>query len=79
MKTRAPKRDPRIPVVRARRDRSLPGNDLLVITCPYCGKTHTHGACGKGSPRGAGDGHREAHCVRPTETSERGYYIVEES
>ena len=53
----------RVPIVLARRV-STRDNDLLVITCPYCGDEHSHGACGRGSAFGAGDGHREAHCVK---------------
>jgi hypothetical protein len=45
------------PVLAARRE---PGGttDTLVITCPYCGGDHRHGA-------GGGDGHRVAHCRVP--------------
>jgi hypothetical protein len=51
------------PVVAARRVRTLPDNDLLVIRrCPFCGREHRHGAGGKNSPLGSGDGPRLAHC-----------------
>ena len=64
----------RAPIVIAKRVPKR-DNDLLRITCPFCGRRHTHGAVGKGSPIGAGDGHRAAHCVNPDNP---GYYIIEE-
>ena len=50
------------PVVEARRITIHPDNDLLELTCPFCLTVHRHGACGKGSPLGAGDGLALAHC-----------------
>lgn len=67
-----------IPIVAAVRDRRYPDNDLLIVTCPFCAETHVHGACGKDSPRGFGDGHRVADCVDPrTPGSDLGYIVVE--
>ena len=42
---------------------------ILKLTCPYCGKTHTHGGGDGPVPDG---GHREAHCLKPPR---RGYII----
>lgn len=50
------------PIVPARRvvvERSE--NDSLIIECPYCGETHTHGSNGK--VFGEGDGPRGSHCL----------------
>lgn len=41
------------PIVLAR---ALPCGCCVAITCPHCGREHTHGA-------GGGDGHRAAHCL----------------
>lgn len=40
-------------------------------TCPYCGKTHTHGAAGDTGPN---FGHRVAHCAAPNKNA--GYHLV---
>jgi hypothetical protein len=69
-------RAPVVPVVSARRV-SARDNDLLVVRCPFCGRDHVHGAGGKGSPRGSGDGHRMAHCSGAD--ADDGYEIVEEA
>lgn len=50
-------------MVTAQRLTKLPENDLLLVRrCPFCGDSHLHGAHGKDSPHGAGDGPRLAHC-----------------
>jgi len=41
--------------------------DHLNITCPYCGKIHTHGL---------GYGHRVAHCYKPMRDNSMGYNLV---
>jgi len=40
---------------------------VVVIDCPYCGKTHTHGC-----PNGKTVGHRIAHC---SDSPDKGYFI----
>lgn len=43
---------------------------LIVVTCPFCGRPHTHGW-----PYGGGDpGHRVAHCVG---AGLAGSYLIE--
>jgi hypothetical protein len=41
-------------------------------TCPYCGKTHTHGSAGS---RGPDFGHRVSHCDRPRHKDDHGYFL----
>ena len=43
---------------------------ILILTCPYCGKTHAH--TGGIGPVPVG-GYREAHCLGPS----RGSYFLE--
>jgi len=59
------------PLVPATRERAKAGGWRLTITCPICGKVHTHG----------GDyGHRVAHCGNGPGIDQdkvtRGYYLV---
>lgn len=42
---------------------------ILKITCPHCGKTHTHGGGDGPAPHG---GHYVAHCLS---LPRRGYFI----
>jgi hypothetical protein len=56
------------PIISARR---IDGQ--LVITCPWCGKKHHHGA---GTNIGDGDGHRVAHS---TDNKNPGYVLCEVS
>lgn len=61
------RRRERMPTVRAVRVTKFSDNDLLLVRrCPFCTRRHTHGACGKGSPFGAGNGPRLAHCGQGT-------------
>lgn len=46
----------------------------LTITCPYCGKRHTHGAF---ESLGSGDGHRYSHCMFRVPGADAGYIIRE--
>lgn len=43
----------------------------LLLSCPYCGRRHVHGA----GIDGTVDGHRVAHCWKPSPRSDRGYFI----
>jgi len=46
-----------IPSVVATIDRSLSGREELIVSCPFCGRMHRHGAA-------AGLGSRMSHCLR---------------
>lgn len=48
---------------------------LLKITCPFCGKTHTHGG-GDGETPAGYYGHRVAHCHGYA--SHPGYVLTDE-
>jgi hypothetical protein len=54
-------------------------NDMLWITCPWCGAPHSHGAVPLGSPVGTGDGGRASHC-NPSELPnyESRRYVLKE-
>ena len=56
--------------------RRHPGDAVgdLVILCPWCRKTHRHGA--GGDPAHLAYGHRVAHCDAPG--SSAGYVLVPE-
>lgn len=43
--------------------------------CPYCGKTHTHGAVSVNVDSGKYRGHRVSHCLRKS-PQDRGYILV---
>ncbi|HEX9487841.1 MAG TPA: hypothetical protein VF976_12300 [Gemmatimonadales bacterium] len=58
------------PILAAHRS---PDGVQLVITCPYCGLTHAHGAVGNAF--GAGNGHRLSHCADGASGS--GYVLQE--
>lgn len=47
----------------------------LVVTCPWCGKTHRHGA--GADPAHLAYGHRLAHCAAPG--APRAYTLVPEA
>ena len=54
------------------------GNPTVVVQCPYCPKTHTHGW-----PPGEADlppesRHRSSHCVK-RHPDDAGYFLVEPS
>lgn len=60
-------------VVKVQRDREHWNILQLIEPCPYCGKKHTHGACGS-FDFGSGDGPRVPHCLK---SAEKDYYIKE--
>lgn len=65
-----------IPVVASFRVKGW-DNDILCFVCPFCGEEHIHGACGKDSPFGYGDGHRLKHCRITNDENHNGYWIKE--
>lgn len=62
-------------VIRKEPNPTYPGAHLLLVGCPICGRTHTHGA--PTGDTGPDYGHRAAHCSDSSRTAPSGYYIRE--
>jgi hypothetical protein len=54
---------------------TVDGKRLIVESCPWCGKRHTHGL-GDASASGTSFGHRLAHCEGTARGNARGYHLV---
>lgn len=59
------------------RDESGEWYQWKVLSCPYCGKVHFHGAGASREKARDMLGHRSAHCVQGNDSS-GGYYLVDE-